>query len=174
MLFAEHYSSPIGEMLLVADDKCLVGLWIEGQKHFGAHFSEFAEGKDLPVFHKTKLWLDSYFSCERPSFEIPLRLDGTDFQKEVWGVIRTIPYGETVTYGDIAKRIAKKRGASKMSAQAVGNAVGRNPISVIVPCHRVIGSDGSLTGYAGGIDKKTALLRLEGHEINGNIIQIFR
>lgn len=161
MQYVSHYASPIGEMLLAADDTGLTGLWFEEQQYYAMHLDREREERELPLFEQTRKWLDVYFSGKEPAFSVPLHLAGTAFQNEVWQILRTIPYGQTITYGEIARRIAVQRGVSRMSAQAVGGAVGHNPISIIVPCHRVIGSDGSLTGYAGGLDRKTYLLRLE-------------
>ena len=161
MQYISHYSSPIGNILLAADDIGLTGLWFEGQKYFALHLDQEHEEKELPIFEKTKQWLDIYFSGKEPDFTVPLHFRGTDFQKEVWDILCTIPYGQTMTYGEIAKQIAEKKGLSRMSAQTVGGAVGHNEISVIVPCHRVVGTNGSLTGYAGGLDKKVKLLTLE-------------
>ncbi len=162
MQYISSYKSPLGNILMVADEIGLIGLWFEEQKYFAFSLDAVHEEKELPIFEKTKEWLSIYFSGEEPDFQLPIHLDGTDFQKQVWQILCEIPYGETVTYGEIAKRLAKERGIKRMSAQAVGGAVGHNPISIIVPCHRVVGSNGSLTGYAGGIDKKKALLKLEG------------
>lgn len=147
-----------------SDGNALTGLWFEGQKYFGVDFPKekiVYEQKELPIFEETIRWLDLYFSGKEPDFLPELSLNGTEFRKEVWKLLLEIPYGETVTYGEIAGKIAKKKGLLTMSAQAVGGAVGHNPISILVPCHRVVGSDGSLTGYAGGLDKKLALLTLE-------------
>ena len=119
------------------------------------------EASELPVFQCVKRWLDIYFQGEAPDFTPPLRLAGTPFRKVVWEILLTIPYGQTMTYGEIASKIAEQKGIERMSAQAVGNAVGHNPIGIIVPCHRVVGSDGKLTGYAGGMERKKALLALE-------------
>ena len=161
MHYTTFYESPIGRMLLAADDAGLTGLWFEGQKYFARCLDRETEEKELPVFAEAKRWLDIYFSGKEPDFTPPLHFTGTDFQKEVWEILCAIPYGQTMTYGAIADQLAKKRGLSRMSAQAVGGAVGHNNLSIIVPCHRVVGSDGSLTGYAGGIERKTFLLNLE-------------
>ena len=161
MQYTSRYASPLGSILLAADDIGLVGLWFEGQKYFAHGLAKTHEEKELPLFAKVKRWLDVYFSGQAPQFPVPLHFIGTAFQKEVWELLCTIPYGQTTTYGAIAKQLAAKGGLPQMSAQAVGGSVGHNKISIIVPCHRVVGKNGSLTGYAGGIDKKTALLRLE-------------
>ncbi len=167
MQYINNYKSPIGNIVLAADDIGLTGLWFEGQKYFGLYLDKEYEEKDLPIFDDAKRWLDIYFSGKEPQFKIPLHFLGTDFQNEVWEILYSIPYGKTMTYGEIAKIIAQKRGLARMSAQAVGGAVGRNEISIIVPCHRVLGADGNLTGYAGGLDKKIALLKIENIEIKG-------
>ena len=167
MHYTTFYESPIGRMLLAADDTGLTGLWFEGQKYFARCLDRENEEKELPVFAEAKRWLDIYFSGKEPDFTPPLHFTGTDFQKEVWDILCAIPYGQTMTYGAIADQLAKKRGLSRMSAQAVGGAVGHNNLSIIVPCHRVVGSDGSLTGYAGGIERKTFLLNLENAKISG-------
>ena len=162
MQYISHYSSPLGTILLAADEIGLTGLWFEGQKYFALYLDKEHEERELPVLKQAKTWLDIYFSGREPDFKVPLHFTGTDFQNEVWEILYSIPYGQTTTYGEIAKRLAASRGLKRMSAQAVGGAVGRNEISIIVPCHRVVGSSGSLTGYAGGIDKKIELLKLEG------------
>lgn len=164
MVYTAHYTSPIGGMLLAGRDGKLIGLWLEGQKYYlGSLKEELKECSDLPVFIQAKNWLDRYFSGEKPlAAELDLAPEGSSFQREVWKILCEIPYGQVTTYGEIAKKIAQKRMLKSMSAQAVGGAVARNPISVIIPCHRVVGSDKSLTGYAGGIDKKRRLLALEG------------
>ena len=161
MQYTSRYASPLGSILLAADDIGLVGLWFEGQKYFANGLEKTHEEKEIPLFAKVKRWLDVYFSGQQPQFTVPLHFIGSDFQKEVWALLCTIPYGQTTTYGAIAKQLAAKRGLPQMSAQAVGGAVGHNKISIIVPCHRVVGKNGSLTGYAGGLDKKAELLRLE-------------
>lgn len=161
MQYISHYHSPLGNILLAADQIGLTGLWFEGQKYFALYLDKEHEEKEVPVLKQTKEWLDIYFSGKEPDLKLPLHFTGTDFQNEVWEILSAIPYGQTTTYGEIAKQIAAKRGLARMSAQAVGGAVGHNEISIIVPCHRVVGSNGSLTGYAGGIDKKIKLLTLE-------------
>ncbi|MEE0434379.1 MAG: methylated-DNA--[protein]-cysteine S-methyltransferase [Peptococcaceae bacterium] len=161
MIYTSHYVSPLGKILLAADDEGLTHLSFSGQKY--APDLRTAIGKPaLPVFADTRHWLDCYFSGEKPDFTPPLHLQGTNFQEAVWQELLAIPYGETTTYGAIAKTLCDKLDRPRMSAQAVGGAVGHNPIGIIVPCHRVIGTHGSLTGYAGGLDKKVALLQLEG------------
>ena len=161
MHYISHYTSPLGPMLLAADSVGLTGLWFEGQKYFARALEAEHSEQEIPVLASAKQWLHIYFSGSEPDFTPPLHLIGTAFQKEVWEILRRIPYGQVTTYGAIAAQIAARRGLAHMSAQAVGGAVGHNPISVLVPCHRVLGSQGALTGYAGGIDKKRALLRLE-------------
>lgn len=175
MQYTSRYCSPIGDILLAADDIGLTGLWFEGQKYFVLYLDKEHEEKEIPLFENVKKWLDIYFSGKEPDFAVPLHFTGTDFQNEVWEILCTIPYGQTMTYGEIAKQIAIKRGLPRMSAQAVGGAVGRNEISIIVPCHRVVGTNGSLTGYAGGIDKKVELLTLEHADMkdkNGTFIRL--
>ena len=178
MIYTTQYDSPIGSIVMAGDGESLTGLWFVGQKYFGStlpgnvnlhvcdtHVPELKEYNreisQLPIFQTTKRWLDIYFRGEIPDFIPPLRLEGTPFRKAVWDILLSIPYGQTMTYGEIAGKIAEQRGLAGMSAQAVGGAVGHNPISIIVPCHRVVGSDGSLTGYAGGVERKAALLALE-------------
>ena len=166
MQYIHHVQSPMGRILLAADRIGLTGLWFEGQKYFALRLDKEHEEKELPLFEKARCWLDLYFSGKEPDFSVPLHFTGTPFQNEVWEILCTIPYGQTRTYGSIAKQLAEKRGITQMSAQAVGGAVGHNEISIIVPCHRVVGSNGSLTGYAGGIDKKVKLLTLEKAEMS--------
>ena len=172
MIYSTDYSSPLGQVLLASDGKNLIGLWLEGQKYFsGTVEEEMTVKNDLPVFAAAKKWLDMYFAGKRPNIsKLPLAPRGGEFRKAVWQVLCDIPYGEFTTYGQIAKTIAAKNGRGKMSAQAVGGAVGHNPISIIIPCHRVVGSNGSLTGYAGGIDKKIKLLELEGIDMSGMFV----
>lgn len=161
MTYTQWYASPLGRILLAADSTALTGLWFDGEKYFARYLEKRHEEKETALLQKTKHWLDIYFNGMEPDFSVPVYFNGTDFQNEVWKILCTIPYGQTLTYGEIAKRIAAKRGIPRMSAQAVGGAVGHNEISIIVPCHRVIGANGSLTGYAGGLDKKIKLLTLE-------------
>lgn len=155
MQYINHYASPLEQILLAADESGLTGLWFAEQKYYARNLSSGFQEAELPIFRETKRWLDLYFSGFQPAFTPPVHFLGTPFQKRVWEVLTSIPYGQTMTYGQIAAAVGCK------SAQAVGGAVGRNPISIIVPCHRVVGAGGSLTGYAGGLDKKAALLQLE-------------
>lgn len=161
MQYTSQYHSPLGEILIAADNIGLTGLWFVGQKYYAFYLDNENQERETQILKDTKRWLDIYFSGQEPNFKLPLHFSGTDFQNEVWEILYSIPYGKTMTYGEIANILAKRRGLKRMSAQAVGGAVGRNEISIIVPCHRVVGSQGSLTGYAGGIDKKVALLKLE-------------
>lgn len=165
MQYTSIYKSPLGNILLAADGISLTGLWFDGQKYFARNLGPEHEEKDLPVFKTIGKWLDIYFSGCKPDFMPPVHLLGTPFQISVWKLLQQIPYGQIITYGELAQKIARQKGLAHMSAQAVGGAVGHNPISVIVPCHRVVGSGGSLTGYAGGLDKKKCLLSLEGVDI---------
>lgn len=162
MQYITTYQSPLGEILLAADETGLTGLWFDGEKFYADSLDPEHEERNIPVFDAVKKWLDIYFSGREPDFMPPVHMIGSEFRQQVWKILREIPYGETITYGALAKRVARERGLERMSAQAVGGAVGHNEISIIVPCHRVVGSDGSLTGYAGGIDKKERLLMLEG------------
>ena len=161
MRYTDNYVSPMGNIVLAGDGTALTGLWFEGQKWFGAGLTDGAERAELPVFGQTKKWLDIYFGGGEPAFTPAVALRGSEFQIAVWNVLSAIPYGKTVTYGEIARNLTAVTGR-KTSARAVGSAVGRNPVSIIVPCHRVLGVDGSLTGYAGGVERKRELLRLEG------------
>lgn len=162
MHYLSYYKSPLGEIVLSASNQGLSGLWFVGQKYFALYFDKEHIYQEIPLFADVKRWLDIYFSGKEPNFSLPLHFTGSPFQNEVWKILSQIPYGRTTTYGQIAKQVAIKRGVSKMSAQAIGGAVGRNKIAIIVPCHRVVGINGNLTGYAGGIEKKIALLQLEG------------
>lgn len=161
MVYTCKYTSPLGDMLLAADETGLTGLWFAGQKYFGSTLSEGTKPQETDILAETKRWLDIYFSGEKPAFTPPLHPIGSPFRQSVWRILLQIPYGHTITYGEIARRMAELNGTTSMSAQAVGGAVGHNPISIIIPCHRVLGTDGSLTGYAGGIDRKLSLLELE-------------
>ncbi len=161
MQYITHFNSPIGDILLAADELGLTGVWFQGQKYFADNLSPEHKEKNIPVLELTTQWLTTYFSGQNPDFTPPIHMIGTPFQLSVWSILQTIPYGHTITYGEIANTIAKKKGVSKMSAQAVGGAVGHNPISILIPCHRVVGTNGSLTGYADGIDRKIKLLTLE-------------
>ena len=157
----DRYESPLGGITLAGDGDALTGLLFDGQKYFADTLEGGGVEKNLPVFDSAKRWLDVYFKGISPDFTPPLNLRGSAFRKAVWDILLTIPFGRTMTYGQIAARFS-----SRMSAQAVGNAVGRNPVSIIVPCHRVVGANGALTGYAGGLDKKIKLLELEKAEIS--------
>lgn len=159
--YVYHYDSPLGGITLSSNGDKLAGLWFDGQKYFGDTLAEEYEKKSLPVFDQTAQWLDIYFGGREPDFMPPLYMEATPFRKAVWEILLNIPYGSTLTYGRIAEMIAKQRGIPRMSAQAVGGAVGHNPISIIIPCHRVVGTSGSLTGYGGGIQRKIQLLALE-------------
>lgn len=161
MTYIYHYHSPLGGITVSSNGSEITGLWFDGQKYFGDTLPEYYEEKALPVFEETKRWLDIYFSGKAPDFTPPLKMETTPFRKAVWEILLMIPYGQTMTYGEIADRIAEQKGLTKMSAQAVGGAVGHNSISLIIPCHRVVGTNGSLTGYAGGIEKKERLLAME-------------
>ena len=162
-----RYESPLGPMLLAAEEDGLTGAWFVGQKYFAQTLgAQSAEG-ETPLLKEARRWLDGYFAGEIPGPIPPVRFVGTAFQKAVWALLCAIPYGQTTTYGALAKLLAKAWGKERFSAQAVGGTVGRNPISIFVPCHRVVGANGSLTGYAGGIEKKLALLRLEGADLTG-------
>lgn len=164
--YTSRYKSPIGDILLACDKIGLTGLWFEGEKFYALNLAFRHEEKEMPVFEGVKNWLDIYFSGKEPDFMPDIHMIGTPFQLSVWRILQKIPYGTTTTYGEIAKKIAEERGLTHMSAQAVGGAVGHNEISIIVPCHRIVGSNGSLTGYAGGVDKKAALLKYEGINMN--------
>lgn len=168
MYYSTTYSSPAGLITLAGDGQNLVGLWMAGQKYHGGTLSEqLTPQSDMPVFYAAKKWLDSYFAGEKPAIsELPLAPIGSEFRQGVWEILCGIPYGEVITYGDIARKMAVKMNRPSMSSQAVGGAVGHNPISIIIPCHRVVGSGGSLTGYAGGISLKVKLLELEGVDLS--------
>lgn len=161
MDYTWHYDSPLGGITLASDGEALVGLWFDGQKYFGDTLEEEHEGKSLPIFEETCRWLDIYFSGKAPDFTPRLKMRASSFRRRVLEILLTIPFGSTMAYGEIAAVVASENGQKQMSAQAVGGAVAHNPISLIIPCHRVVGASGSLTGYAGGTDKKMRLLELE-------------
>ena len=160
MVSIQQYQSPLGGILLAADEVGLVGLWFEGQKYFANTLPVGHCAQTTPILAEAKRWLDIYFAGKEPDFLPPLHPVGSSFQQSVWKILLTIPYGQIITYGDIARQLAAQQGG-RGSAQAVGGAVGHNKVSIIIPCHRVVGANGSLTGYAGGIDKKIKLLELE-------------
>lgn len=162
-----RYPSPLGELLLASDGTHLTGLWLEGQKYYAAGVEDIAAEEYLSVFDEAAAWLDAYFGGQNPDPScLPLCPAGTTFRQQVWQLLLEIPYGETVTYGQLAKEYEAKFG-QKTSPRAVGGAVGHNPISVIIPCHRVVGGDGTLTGYAGGMNRKNFLLDLEQKNCRG-------
>ncbi len=161
MVYTCQYSSPLGGILLAADEIGLTGLWFEGEKYLAAQLPQDHIQQETPILKDVTHWLDVYFTGSAPDFMPPLHPTGSPFQQSVWELLLRIPYGQTTTYGALAQQLAQQRGLARMSAQAVGGAVGHNRISIIIPCHRVVGTNGSLTGYAGGIDKKRKLLELE-------------
>ncbi|MDR1193888.1 MAG: methylated-DNA--[protein]-cysteine S-methyltransferase [Peptococcaceae bacterium] len=168
MYYSASYQSPVGALKLACDGENLVGLWIYGQKYYGGTIlPELRENDGIPVLKAARDWLDRYFAGKKPAIaELPLAPAGGDFRQGVWDILREIPYGEVVTYGGIAQKLAAKMGRARMSPQAVGGAVGHNPIGIIIPCHRVVGGNDSLTGYAGGIPTKVRLLELEGADMS--------
>lgn len=168
MYYCTHFNSPLGDILIAGNETGITGLWIEGQKYTEKTMPEgMAENDNIPILCEGVRWLSAYFAKKNPPISgLALSPKGSEFRKTVWKILTEIPYGEVVSYGDVAKECAKRMGKDKMSAQAVGGAVGHNPISIIIPCHRVVGSNGSLTGYAGGLDKKLFLLRHEGADIS--------
>lgn len=172
MYYSTNYSSPMGQITLGSNGGNLVGLWIEGQKYFGGTVPEtMTQSDNLPVFASAKEWLDKYFAGKKPAIsDLPLAPIGGQFRQTVWDILCRIPYGKVTTYGEIAREVAVRMNRPSMSGQAVGGAVGHNPISIIIPCHRVVSASGSLTGYAGGINKKIQLLELEGVDISGLFI----
>ena len=162
MIQTAFYDAPYGRYVMAAEDGALTGVWLEGQKYFPSGLPEPSDGES-EIFAHTRRWLDAYFAGRQPDVStLPMAPKGSAFAQSVWQLLLEIPYGQTVTYGELAKRLAERRGLAYMSAQAVGGAVGHNPISVIIPCHRVLGAKNQLTGYAGGLDVKTFLLKLEG------------
>lgn len=167
MTYTHHYDSPLGGILLAADDVGLTGLWFDGQKYFARGLSNERIAQETSVLAEAKRWLDIYFTGKKPDFTPPLHPIGSAFRRSVWDILLRIPYGQTITYGEIARQLAEKQGRPRIAAQAVGGAVGHNKISIIIPCHRVVGTNGSLTGYAGGIDKKVKLLEWEHTDMTG-------
>ncbi|GHT59667.1 methylated-DNA--protein-cysteine methyltransferase [Spirochaetia bacterium] len=155
--------TPLGPMTAAAEGEALTGLWFVGQKYYPAKTDAWSNKPDYPVFAALRAWLGAYFEGKQPPIDFPVNPQGTAFQNAVWEILLQIPYGKVSTYGEIAKQLAHKQNTASMSAQAVGGAVGHNPISLVIPCHRVVGADKSLTGYAGGLDKKEYLLKLEGY-----------
>ena len=162
MTFLTHYDSPLGGVLLAADESGLTGLWFEGQKYFADNLPAERVERETKTLALAKRWLDIYFAGKEPDFMPPLHPVGSPFRRAVWELLLEIPYGQTTTYGELSRRLAAKMGIAHMSAQAVGGAVGHNGISIIIPCHRVLGTDGGLRGYAGGIEIKASLLEHEG------------
>lgn len=160
-MFERIIQTPLGEVRLRSDGKSLTGLWFVGQVNDAKEHSDIEIKDDLPIFGQVETWLESYFFGKQTPITFPLQPKGTIFQERVWKILQEIPYGETMTYGEIAQRIAKEKGVATYSAQAVGQAVGKNPISILIPCHRVLGKNGALTGYAGGVHRKEQLLRIE-------------
>lgn len=165
-VYTSEYLSPLGRITLACDGEFIIGLWFNQQRHFGNILPEQTEQREHPLFAEAGHWLDIYFSGREPNFLPPMRYDSTPFRKAVCDIMLTIPYGKTMTYGEIAAQIARQKGVPSMSAQAVGGAVGHNPISLMIPCHRVVGTNGSLTGYGGGIERKIKLLQGEGADMS--------
>ena len=161
MTFTQRYNSPMGGILLAADEIGLTGVWFDGQKYFARGLPNERTEQNTPVLSAARHWLDVYFTGREPDFMPPLNPVGSGFQRAVWELLLQIPYGQTTTYGALAQKLAQQQGLAHMSAQAVGGAVGRNKISILIPCHRVVGTGGRLTGYAGGVDRKAGLLELE-------------
>lgn len=162
MLYYKKISSPLGMINLRSDGEALTGLWFADDKHYGDNDIAGAVREDIPLFVQVEKWLAEYFAGSEPKTQVPVKISGTAFQQLVWQLLQNIPYGQLITYAELAQRIAEQQGLQRMSAQAVGGAVGHNPLCIIVPCHRVVGKSGSLTGYAGGIWRKVRLLELEG------------
>lgn len=163
MIYKTYYDSPVGNILLLSNENTLIRLSIEGQKYYiDKADNKIPQKNDIEIFVQTKEWLDRYFEGKKPKIsELKIDITGNEFRKNVWKILCEIPYGKTITYGEIARKVAKNMNKKTMSAQAVGGAVGNNPISIIIPCHRVVGKNGNLTGYSGGIDKKIQLLNIE-------------
>lgn len=161
MVYVQNYASPVGGILLAADEIGLTGVWFDGEKFFADNLPAEYEERETATLASAKRWLDIYFSGKRPDFTPPLHPVGSAFRMKVWDILLKIPYGQTITYGEIARQLAATSDGRKMSAQAVGGAVGHNEISIIIPCHRVVGANGNLTGYAGGLNRKIKLLTCE-------------
>lgn len=172
MYYYSNYRSPLGNIILASNDHSIIGLYIGNHKYLDSLLEEdIIENKDINVIKEGVKWLDDYFDGKKPSISrLSLAPRGGEFRQEVWSLLLEIPYGQLTTYGDIAKEVAKRMGKEKMSAQAVGGAIGHNPISIIIPCHRVVGKSGSLTGYGGGIETKVKLLEHEGVDMTGLFI----
>lgn len=170
MLYYKKITSPLGEITLRSDGEYLTGLWFVSDKHYGDKDIAGGTAKNLPVFAQAEKWLGEYFAGDMPKINVPIKLAGSAFQLQVWELLQEIPYGSLITYGDIAKQVAAQNGIARMSAQAVGGAVGHNPICIIIPCHRVVGASGSLTGYGGGMWRKVQLLQLEGIDMSNFIV----
>ncbi len=168
-----NIGSPLGEITAAAEDNALTGLWFAGQKYYPSETDAWVYAPEQPVFIKLRDWLERYFEGEKNITLPDLKPKGTAFQKAIWEILLEIPYGRVTTYGEVAKKLAKSRGLLSMSAQAVGGAVGHNPISILIPCHRVVGTGGSLTGYAGGLDKKKALLQIEQADLASGLLPDF-
>ena len=167
MMYTLHYDSPLGGILLAADEVGLTGLWFDGEKYFADTLDPEHKALETPILREAKRWLDVYFRGQEPNFTPPLHPIGSPFRQEVWALLLQIPYGQTTTYGEVSRQLAEKQGLARMSAQAVGGAVGHNPISLMIPCNRVVGTNGSLTGYGGGIARKVKLLELERADMHG-------
>ena len=165
-MYITDYQSPVGILTLESDGENLTGVYYAGQLNKDNPNLEKVNQDEQEIFKNVSIWLDAYFKGKNPEINFPYKAAGTEFREQVWNELVNIPYGKTVTYGDIAKKLAEKRGKKKMSAQAVGGAVGSNPISIIIPCHRVVGQDNSLTGYGGGIETKKQLLACEHHNLD--------
>lgn len=161
MEYTCEYASPIGRLLLSCDSSGLTGVWFEGQRYFARTLGTHVDAPEHPILQQACRWLDAYFQNDTPAPLPPLHPRGTEFQRVVWQFLLQIPLGHTTTYGQLSEQVKKHLGKAHMSAQAIGSAVGHNPLSILIPCHRVLGADGSLTGYAGGLERKEALLSLE-------------
>lgn len=164
--YIDTFPSPVGDLTISSDGESLTGLWLADQKYFMAEVDKVEQASDLPIFQKTRAWLDRYFKGKDPGAIPAVNPQGTEFRRRVWELLIEIPYGHLTTYGELAQRMAAEKGIPKMSSRAVGGAVGHNPVSIIIPCHRVVGSNGSLTGYGGGIARKIQLLKLEGIDMD--------